>query len=63
MLPKAGVFLWLVFHKRCITMDRLKRLGVVGPTRCVMCEQAEEEVDHLFLSCPIATKCWDWLQK
>lgn len=61
-LPKAGFFLWLAFQNRAPTADRLSRFGFVGPNWCVMCNHNNEDVDHLFLNCPFALKCWEWLK-
>lgn len=58
-LPKAGTFAWLAFRGRILTGERRKRLGFHGPSRCVMCEKAEETVDHLLLHCVIEASCWE----
>lgn len=62
VLPKAGAFLWVASYQRCLTRERLKRLGIAGPSRCPLCESNEESVDHLFLNCRMEAACWDWLQ-
>lgn len=49
-------------HYRYLTGEKLKRIGIVGLSRCMMCKQAKENLDHLFLVCPVAAFCWDWLQ-
>lgn len=33
VLPKVGAFLWVSSYKRCLTGGRLKRLGIVSPSR------------------------------
>jgi len=62
-LPKAGAFAWIAIHKRILTSDRLKSLGITSPSRCVLCGKAEETIDHLLLTCPFASNCWDWLRQ
>ena len=61
-LPKAGFFLWIALQNRALTADRLARFGINGPNWCVMCKQSIEDADHLFLTCPFAQNCWDWIK-
>ncbi|XP_059070572.1 uncharacterized protein LOC131860208 [Cryptomeria japonica] len=57
-LLKARAFAWLASNKWILSRDRLKKMGFVGPFRYVLCEKAEEDVDHLLLSCDFAQKAW-----
>ncbi|XP_059064684.1 uncharacterized protein LOC131069894 [Cryptomeria japonica] len=57
-LLKVGAFAWLAGNKRILSGDRLKKMGFAGPFRCVLCEKAEEDVDHLLLNCEFAQKAW-----
>ena len=50
--------MWLVAHKRCWTVDRLARRGLPHPTRCLMCDQATETIDHLLVHCIFAREYW-----
>ena len=56
--PKCRFFMWLVAHKRCWTSDRLARRGLPHPTRCLMCDQATETIDHLLVHCIFAREYW-----
>ena len=56
--PKCRFFMWLVAHKRCWTADRLARRGLPHPTRCLMCDQATETIDHLLVHCIFAREYW-----
>ncbi|XP_057845071.1 uncharacterized protein LOC131054551 [Cryptomeria japonica] len=51
VLPKAGDFLWIVLSGRILTGDRLKTIGIQGPSCCVLCNIGEETVDHLLFNC------------
>ena len=44
-----------------MTIDRLSRLGFIGPSWCVLCKNSNETVGHLFYRCPFAISCWEWL--
>lgn len=57
-LPKAGAFSWLAGNRRILFGDRLRKMGFAGPFRCVLCEKAEEDVDHLLLNCEFAREAW-----
>lgn len=57
-LPKAEEFVWLAIKGRILTCERRKRLGFVGPKKCVMCGEEEENLDHLLLQCKVAQSCW-----
>ncbi|XP_059075167.1 uncharacterized protein LOC131875150 [Cryptomeria japonica] len=60
-LPKAGAFLWIALHGKILTSDRLKLIGIVGPSWCIMCKRNEESANYLLLRCPFAEGCWEWL--
>lgn len=48
---KVILFLWLLMRGRILTWENLKRPGMVGPSRCVMCQKAEETMPHLLQDC------------
>jgi len=50
--------LWTAAHKRCWTADRLARKGLEHPAACPLCNQAQETIDHLLVSCVFARQLW-----
>ena len=60
-VPKKVKFLiWLVFLGRVNTVDRLaRRTSFVGAFCCMLCQKAEENLNHLFLGLPVCTGCVD----
>ncbi|CAN1250810.1 hypothetical protein LINPERPRIM_LOCUS7533 [Linum perenne] len=58
---KVQFFCWLTFKNRIATVDNLKKRDFALPNRCVMCEQMEETVDHLFPHCTFASQVWSKL--
>jgi hypothetical protein len=52
------IFLWLVAHNRCWTADRLARRGLDHPPICPLCDQEEETLDHLLVSCVFSRIFW-----
>lgn len=62
-LPKAGLFAWLAIQNRILTSETFKKFGYEGPSRCPLCEKAEESSNHLLVTCDYAHNCWGWLRK
>ena len=50
--------MWTVAHKKCWTADRLARKGLPHPAVCPLCDQAEETLDHLLISCVFSRQMW-----
>jgi len=48
---KIKVFMWFLNKKVLLTGDNLAKRNWNGSKKCCFCD-AEEKVEHLFLSCP-----------
>jgi hypothetical protein len=55
---KYKFFMWLVAHGRCWTADRLARRGLPHPQSCLLCDQEEETMNHLLVSCVFSREVW-----
>ena len=44
-----------------LTLDQLKRRGRALANRCFLCEENEEDINHLLLHCKKAKMLWDLL--
>jgi hypothetical protein len=55
---KCKFFMWLVAHGRCWTADRLARKGLPHPHLCPLCDQEEETLNHLLISCVFPRDVW-----
>ncbi|CAL1367533.1 unnamed protein product [Linum trigynum] len=55
---KICIFLWLVYHKKILTIDNLKKKGLHIPNRCVLCKGDEESPNHLFITCAFSRQVW-----
>jgi len=51
-------FLWLDAHNRCWTADRLAKRGLDHPPKCQLCDQEDETLDHLLVSCVFSRMFW-----
>ena len=58
--PKISFFLWLTVQNRILTWDNLLKRGFTGPSRCTLCMQNEETMEHLLNTCPYSQQIWDW---
>ena len=56
--PKITLFIWLLMKGRILTWDNLRRRGLIGPSKCVLCNEAEEIMDHLLNQCNWSTGMW-----
>jgi hypothetical protein len=56
--PKCRFFLLLAAHNKCWTADRLARHGMTHPDKCPLCDQEEETIDHLLISCAFSRQFW-----
>jgi hypothetical protein len=57
-IPKVKVSSWVLCHKRILTTENLKKHGVEGPSRCVLCKKREETLTHLFTECDFTQEVW-----
>lgn len=53
--------MWLVIRERCWTADRLARRGLPHPSCCPLCDQEEENINHLLSTCVFAREFWFFL--
>ena len=51
-------FAWLALRNRCWTSDRLARRGLPHQDACPLCDQEDETIDHVLLTCVFARSAW-----
>ena len=51
--PKVSVFTWEVWWGKVLIMNQLKNRGFELTSRCPLCKEDEENLDHLLLHCPL----------
>lgn len=60
ILPKAGAFFLIALQDKVLTVNILKYIGIVGPSRCILCKKDEETSNHFLFNCSFASSCWEW---
>jgi hypothetical protein len=56
---KCKMFLlWLAIRNRCWTVDKLEKRGLPHPEQCPLCDQEDETIEHLLVSCVVARQVW-----
>ncbi|XP_059285666.1 uncharacterized protein LOC132039142 [Lycium ferocissimum] len=58
---KARFTMWLHFHGRMLTSDRLAKWGLKVDPVCVLCQWHQESRNHLFVECVFIKAVWDRL--
>jgi hypothetical protein len=56
--PRFKFFIWLASLNRCWAADRLAQRGMVRHDKCLFCNQQEETVQHILLSCVFSRNIW-----
>ena len=65
--PKAYFSMWIMINQKLATVDRLAQWGVAINKTCVLCTNADENVEHLFMQCNFFRKLWgrllSWIEQ
>ncbi|XP_048498219.1 uncharacterized protein LOC125496719 [Beta vulgaris subsp. vulgaris] len=56
--PRSLFITWLAVLGRLATKSRLAQWNMISDTTCVLCNDAEEDIQHLFFNCPFSTDIW-----
>jgi len=55
---KVSIFVWLLAKEATLTVDNLMSRGMTLCSRCFLCKEIAETVNHLFLHCPFTAHLW-----
>jgi hypothetical protein len=58
---KIKLFIWLAAENKILTWDNLQQRGWEGPSRCQLCKQDTENINHLFIHCSFTKSVWERL--
>ena len=59
MPPKVCFFAWEAWWGKVLTMMHLKKRGFQIASRCPLCGEADEELNHLLIHCPSVWRLWE----
>jgi hypothetical protein len=48
----------LAINNRCWTADRLDKRGLQHPPTCPLCDQAQETINHILVTCVFSRQVW-----
>ncbi|XP_042477785.1 uncharacterized protein LOC122059169 [Macadamia integrifolia] len=57
--PRIATFGWRLAHERLPTDELIRKKGIFLVSRCSLCEQYEESMEHIFLHCPFSRDIWE----
>lgn len=60
--PKMLYFSWLVYYNKNLSWENLMKRQWHGPSRCCMCESAEETNLHMFFKCTSLLEIWQVME-
>ncbi|WMV36972.1 hypothetical protein MTR67_030357 [Solanum verrucosum] len=55
---KVSCFIWLLAKDAALTQDNVMKRGITLCSRCVLCGETSETVNHLFLHCKFTQQLW-----
>ncbi|XP_048497938.1 uncharacterized protein LOC125496502 [Beta vulgaris subsp. vulgaris] len=58
IMPKWKIFLWKLWHNGLATSSNLYERGISMMSACPICLDDQENTQHLFRLCPLATQAW-----
>ena len=57
-IPKVNSFTEILLHNNILTAENLRKRGILGPSRCALCNSVEETSSHIFLQCKVSLIVW-----
>jgi len=49
IILKVAFFVWLVVRNRLMTINNIKKRGIIMVNRCILCYHEEEDASHIFI--------------
>ncbi|XP_026442635.1 uncharacterized protein LOC113342252 [Papaver somniferum] len=63
MHPSLAAQNWKFIRGACATLDKVRsRFKIALASKCRVCQNAEESLEHVLWSCSFATRDWNWME-
>ncbi|KAF6173991.1 hypothetical protein GIB67_039942 [Kingdonia uniflora] len=59
--PRIAIWGWRYFHGKIPTDDNIQFKGVALASRCCLCKNNSESLQHLFWECHFSIQLWNWM--
>ncbi|XP_026383589.1 uncharacterized protein LOC113279095 [Papaver somniferum] len=61
VLPSTSANVWKIARNVCATEGNLRKKGFQFASRCYICHDGEDNIEHILWKCDFSTSLWNWL--
>ncbi|XP_026452010.1 uncharacterized protein LOC113352401 [Papaver somniferum] len=61
VLPSTSANVWKIARNVCATEENLRKKGFQFASRCYICHDGEDSIEHILWKCDFSTSLWNWL--
>ncbi|XP_026436585.1 uncharacterized protein LOC113334574 [Papaver somniferum] len=61
VLPSTSANVWKIARNVCATEENLRKRGFQIASRCYICHDEEDNIEHILWKCDFSTSLWNWL--
>ncbi|XP_026458646.1 uncharacterized protein LOC113359187 [Papaver somniferum] len=61
VLPSTSANVWEIARNVCATEENLRKKGFQFASRCYICHDEEDNIEHILWKCDFSTSLWNWL--
>ncbi|XP_026399288.1 uncharacterized protein LOC113295154 [Papaver somniferum] len=61
VIPSTSANVWKITRGVCATEENLRKKGFQFASRCYICHDGEDSMDHILWKCEFSNRLWSWL--